>query len=207
MACPSYDRVEPGAPTYQERLKAAEAIAKHVKRLNVRVQPYFVDKRDEIIAQFPNWANAGVYGAVFEGYSSGKRQKGLIKDGKYCFPLDILVPHFKLIRKECHKYGLRFFSGEERVRYLGDDLTCCGTVGLDGFKPNTFNVEHLAHDVFVSPTEAMKDKTTYPAMRDWKRTADFRKQIKDKSFEELVYQLGENYIGWYQELRERYGDD
>lgn len=206
MACDKYDKLEPGAPTYQERLKAAKILSEHVTRLIIRVQPFFADKFKDILKEIPNYAKCGAYGIVCEGYSTAKKQKGLVKDGKYCFPIETLVPMFKQIKEECHKHNLRFFSGEDRIRFVGDNLTCCGTEGLETFKPNKFNIEHLAHDTDITATKAMQGSDTYQPFKCIGQTQAWAMKCKDKSFEQLMHEVGDNYIYWYQELSQKWGD-
>ena len=40
MVCSSYDKLEEGAPSFEERLEIARKVAPSVKRLIVRIQPY-----------------------------------------------------------------------------------------------------------------------------------------------------------------------
>ena len=205
MACSAYDKLEPGAPTYAERLEAVKKLSGKVKRILIRVQPYFADKHSEIMKEIPNYADAGAYGIIVEGYTTTKKQKGLIKDGKYCFSLDVLAPRYKKMREECHKYGLTFLCGEDRLVFLGDSLICCGTENLDGFVPNKYNIHHLAHDEEdIQPTKAMQEKDTGYAFRDFHRTPAWRKHIVGMSYDDLMSELGDDYILWYQELREKW---
>lgn len=206
MACGKYDKLETGAPPYEERLKAAKTLTKHVTRLIIRVQPFFTDCFDDILKEIPRYAESGAYGIICEGFATKKKQKGLIKDGKWCFPLEVLAPMFKEIREECHKYGLRFFCGEDRLRFLGDDLTCCGTEGLEVFKPNTFNIQHLAHGT-TQPTKAMKEIGTTRPFRSRRQAQWWELHIKNRSFAEMMEEIGENYIEWYKSLKITYGDD
>lgn len=211
MACDEYDSMETGAPTYQERLKAAKILSENVTRVIARVQPYFIGHHQAILREIPNYAKAGVYGIVVEGYNTRKKSKtvtGMERDGsKYGFPMETLVPMFKEIKNKCHKNGLRFFCGEDQIRWLGDDLTCCGTENLTDFVPNRFNIEHLAHDKDVKPTAAMRqDKTSRP-FRSRRQSTEWEQHIKDKSFYDMMYELAENYVPWYQMLKEIYGGD
>ncbi len=207
MACSKYDKLEIGAPTYEERLKAASTLSKHVQRLIVRVQPFFPDCFKDILAEIPRYAESGAYGVIVEGYVSTKKQKGMQRDGKkYDFSLDILVPMYKKIREECHKHGLRFFCGEDRVRFLGDSLSCCGTENLETFKPNTYNIEHLAHDT-AEPTERMKEHGGVYCFKSRNQCVAWWNEIKGKTFEELMHYIGDDYIYWYRELRDKYKDD
>lgn len=207
MACSKYDKLEQGAPTYEQRLEAAKILSRHVTRLIVRIQPYFTDCFKDILKEIPRYAENGVYGIICEGYHSQKKQKGLVKDGKFCFSIDQLVPQFKKIKEECHKHGLRFFCGEDRIRFLGDSLSCCGTEGLESFKPNTFNIEHLAHDTNTKATNVMKQIDTYQPFKGLGQSQAFAMKCKNKSFEQLMHEIGDNYVYWYQELRRKYGDE
>ena len=204
MACGAYDKLELGAPSYEKRLEAAKILSQKVTRLIIRVQPYFADKYKDILKEIPRYAESGAYGIIVEGYATTKKQKGLIKDGKYCFPLDVLVPQFKRIKEECHKHGLRFFCGEDRVRFLGDSLSCCGTEGLENFKPNTFNVQHMAHGDDAEPTEAMKQTDTYQPFKCRGQSQAWALKCKDRSFEDLMHEVGDDYAYWYRELRMKY---
>lgn len=207
MACSEYDKLETGAPTYEERLKAAKILSQHVTRLIVRVQPFFPKYFEEILKQIPCYAQSGAYGVIVEGYYDTRKHEDMQRDGKkYDFPLDVLVPMFKQIREECHKYGLRFFSGEDRIRFLGDDLSCCGTEGLDEFKPNKFNIQHLAFDENCEPTQRMKQQGGVYCFKSTNQCTEYWHRIKDKTFEELMHDIGDNHVKWYKELKERYGE-
>lgn len=206
MACSKYDKLETGAPAYSERFKAAKVLSKHVQRVIARVQPYFVDCHKDIMSEIKHYADAGIYGVIVEGFVSTKAQKGLVKDGKkYSFPLDILAKNFKEIKEECHKHNLRFFSGEDRLRFLGDSLTCCGTENLNTFKPNTFNIEHLAFDD-VQPTDRMKKQGGVYGFKSRNQCVAWWNEIKDKTFEELMHEIGDGYVYRYQDLQRQYDD-
>lgn len=206
-ACSEYDRLETGAPAYRERIEAAKILSKNVRRLIIRVQPFFTDKYKNILAEIPTYADAGAYGIIVEGYSTRKKQKGLIKDGKFCFSVDTLAPMYKTIKQECHNNELRFFCGESRLQFLGDDLTCCGTERLDTFKPNTFNIEHLAHDKNeVEPTPAMQEIGTTRPFRSKRQSQAWENYIRDRSFEDMMYEIACGYIQRYCELREEFGE-
>lgn len=205
MACGKYDKLEKGAPTYEERLAAVKLLSGNVTRIIARVQPFFPDCLDDIIAELPRYADAGIYGIIVEGFASFKRQNGMQKEGaKYCFPLDALVPMYKKIKDECHKVGLRFFCGEDAVRFLGDSLTCCGTEGLEDFRPNVFNVEHMANEGNIKPTEAMKRNDTFQPFKCRSQHQRWAVICKGKSFEQLMHFCGDDIVEFYQELKERW---
>ena len=45
---------------------------------------------------------------------------------------------------------------ENRIRSLGDSLTCCGVDGLSSFRPNTFNLNHILNGDKVLPSPRQK---------------------------------------------------
>lgn len=141
------NRLEPGAPSYEERLKMIGKMSKVCKRVVVRCQPYVLELHEEIKAQIKRIAGAGAYGIVFEALKMQSKRPGLIKLGAdYVYPKAILLKKFTELKEECHKYGLVFLSGENRLRYMGDSLTCCGTEGLEGFEVHTYNFNHKFYD-------------------------------------------------------------
>lgn len=154
--CSSYDKIEPGCPTYEERLEIARIISPRVKRVIFRIQPYITDIKDELIANIPKIKEAGVYGIIVEGMKFNLKKQGLIQQGAdFVYPLAVLKSDFAEIREEAHKNGLKFYSGENRTRTMGDNLCCCGIDGLEGFKGNDFNLNHLLNGDKTKPTERM----------------------------------------------------
>ena len=77
--------------------------------------------------------------------------------GDFCYPLPRLRHDFEAIKAECHRYGLKFYSGENRLRAMGDSMTCCGIDGLPGFRPNEYNLCMLMNGKNPEPTEEMKE--------------------------------------------------
>lgn len=207
-ACKEYDRFEPGAPCFEERVKAIKKLSSRVKRVNIRIQPYFPMYLDEIKENLKVFSYAGAYGIIIEGFSTkckNKRMGDMEWNGsRFQYPVEILAEHFKEIREEAHKCGLKFFCGETRLQFLGDDLTCCGTLGLDGFIPNRYNLPHMAYDVErPEPTEAMKCTATARPFRSAKQTSDWYNEVKNRSFSEMM-EDNRGYVEWLKELKEVY---
>lgn len=145
--CPKYDAMERGASTYEQRLEAMRKIAPH-KRVIVRVQPYTPEVLLDVMQQIRVWADIGVYGIVVEGMKYVGRRKGvkLVSIGAdLCYPVELLKAHFEKIKASCHKNGLRFFCGENRLRFMGDSLCCCGIEGM-GWQENKANLNHIIYD-------------------------------------------------------------
>jgi hypothetical protein len=141
--CSKYDPIEPGAPTWAERVEMMRKVAARGKRVIVRAQPYALGLRQDVISAIDAYADAGVYGIIIEGMKRSTKRPGLAKVmSDWCFPIEPLRADFTAIRDAAHARGLRFYVGENRLRRMGDSLTCCGIDGLDGFTPNVANVNH-----------------------------------------------------------------
>lgn len=186
---PSYDKWEQGCPTYAERVEIIRKLTKAgVKRLNVRCQPYIPQIQTNLIKNsIPLYKDIGVHGLIVEGYKSQKRKAGMLKvAGDYAFPLSVLEPRFQQIKKVCHENGLVFYSGENRLRELGDALCCCGIEGLEGFKGNTYNLNHYYKDSkgIGEATSAMKSKDSCYCFKSLRMTTAYLRHLKTATFED-----------------------
>lgn len=147
LCAPSYDSLEPNAPTFEERLEIATKLVPVSKRVIIRIQPYTPFILDTVLEYLPEYAKRGIYGIVIEGMKFLSMRKGLEKmGGDYVFNVNTLKKDFTAIRSIVHKVGLHFFCGENRLRYMGDDLCCCGCNGVEGMKVNTANLNHFLYD-------------------------------------------------------------
>lgn len=160
MLSPKYDKIEPGAPPYAERLLALPALSKAAKRLIVRFQPWTIAVAHDCLNSLPALAAAGVYGVIFEGMKLNVRRQGFIRGtGDMVYPKAVLKPHAERLRDAVHAAGMKFLAGENRLRGMGDSLTCCGCEGLDGFTPNKANLNHKwVGGETVAYTPAMQKK-------------------------------------------------
>lgn len=77
MVCSEYDRLEKGAPPYEERLRMVEALAKRGKRVNIRIQPYMTEVLQDVLQNIPRLKSAGAYGVIVEGMKFAKNSRGL----------------------------------------------------------------------------------------------------------------------------------
>lgn len=147
MVCPTLSKLEEGAPHFNERLEMMRKISKIVPRTIVRCQPYLIELHKEIKEQIPKIAEAGVYGITFEALKMQKKSKGLERNGgDFVYPLKLLKPLFTELKEVCHKYGLKFYCGENRLRGLGDSLSCCGCDNMEGFTPNLYNLNQKIYN-------------------------------------------------------------
>lgn len=203
MICPSMDKLELGAPKYDERLKIAEKVAKNSKRLIIRIQPYFVELHSEIMKCLKQFAEAGVYGVTVEGMKFIKRKDGLVKNGSdYVYKIEDLRPRYEEMKRECHKLGLAFFCAENRLRALGDDMCCCGVKDLDGFTPNRVNLLHIFNGETPEYSEAMKKAGTGIAYH-----ANLQETISNRAYRTMTFEEATKYYGstHKKKLNEQFG--
>ncbi len=196
MVCSKYDRLEPGAATWEERLEIARKASSRVRRVIARVQPYTPHVFTDVLAAIPKLADAGVYGIIFEGMKTPTKPKPngyrYVKVcGEYCYDKVLLAGQFMALKNACHAKGMRAFAGENRIRELGDDLCCCGIEGL-GWRGNTCNLNHMLYDpdgVFVTP--AMQVKGSADAFGTLNQATVGKDYLKAGTFEGVMRQFAE----------------
>lgn len=125
---------------------------------------------------------------IFESMKYSKKVEGTIKKGgDSVYPTSLLKTHFECFKREIHKRGMRFYSGENRLRQISDDLCCCGIDGLEGFQPNKANLNHFLYDkqgyLF---TEGQKTKDASNTFSCLHQTTMQNKNMKGKTYEELM---------------------
>lgn len=191
MVCSEYDKMELGAPPFKERVEMAKKVAERGIRVNARIQPYMTQVLDSVLKEsLPMFAEAGVYGVTIEGMKFQKKIRGLEKVGAdFCYPVALLKGHFSKIKAKTHELGMSFYCGENRLRAMGDSLTCCGIDGLEGFKPNTYNLNHILNGDKVEPTEAMKKDGSADCFKALEQTNIGSKKYNLMSFAEGMTQL------------------
>ena len=188
MVCDKYDILEGGCPTFRERLHMVEVLSKNVRRVIVRMQPYMREVLPDVINVLPEIKEAGAYGVILEGMKFVKKKRGFVKvGGDWCYPIDGLRADFVKIRSTCRSLGLAFFSGENRLRSMGDSLTCCGVADIEGFEPNTYNLNHICKGEKISPrAQMMRSGTGLGVTHGLEQEAGTRTNCKDMSFVEAM---------------------
>ena len=157
LVCSDYDSLEAGCPTFEERLEIIRKISPRVKRVIVRVQPYMHEKYDMIFNNLKKFKDAGAYGVIIEGMKFPKKVAGLVRiGGDYTYDYETILSDFLKLKEEAHKLDLKIYAGENRIRKFGDNLTCCGIEGLEGFKPNRYNLNHILNGDKAVPEKDMK---------------------------------------------------
>lgn len=183
IASPEYDEYEKGAPPFAERLEIVRALAANTKRCLCRVQPYLPQHHASIFASLEAFAEAGAFGVIVEGMKYKDKRPGTERvAGDFCYKADLLRKRFAELRKEAHRLGMKFYSGENRLRGMGDGLCCCGVEGVLGFVGNTFNYNHfLFAPETAKATPAMKRTKTGSALHSIFQTTVEGKQVSDSS--------------------------
>ena len=109
------------------------------------------------------FAEAGIYGAIFEAMKYKKATKNTIKlGGDHVYPIELLKEHFYTIKKLANNLGLKMFAGENRLRQFGDDLCCCGINGM-GWQYHKANLNHHLFDPDGATLTDGCDKCTHLA--------------------------------------------
>jgi len=106
--------------------------------------------------------------------------------GDCCYPKKVLEQDFVRLRQEAHHHGMRFFSGENRLRAMGDDMCCCGIEGLPGFKGNDYNLCMILNGKAPDPTETMKKTGTGGCFKSLRQSAGTGRRINRQSFYGLM---------------------
>jgi DNA repair photolyase len=185
MVCSKYDRIEKGCPTFEERLEILEKVSKNVKRTIVRVQPYMHEVFKDVYNNLEKFKEAGAHGVIIEGMKFKKTKKGLVKVGGDCtYPYEVIKNDFLQLKKRAHELGLKIYAGENRIRKLGDSLTCCGIDGLDGFIPNKYNLNHMLNGDAQQPTDCMRISGTGTPFRSLVQNTIKGRWYTEHSFEE-----------------------
>lgn len=187
-SCPEMNDAEKGAATFQQRVEAARKISQAGKRVVIRVQPYIPALFKSVVKSIDLFHDAGVYGVIFESMKYIKKVPGTIKTGNdFVYPTDLLKKHFAIFKDMLHKRGMKFYSGENRLRAMGDSLCCCGIDGLEGFRGNSANLNHFLYDkpgyVF---TDRMKEENTAQVFTTLHQTAIEDRNLRGKSFFEVM---------------------
>lgn len=191
MVCSQYDKMEKGAPTYEERLEMVRKLSPVVKRVNVRIQPYMTQVYKDVKDNMKRLADAGAHGVILEGMKFTKKKKGLVSvGGDFCYPMETLKMHFASLREEAHKQGLAFYCGENRLRTMGDSMCCCGIDGLEGFKGNSYNLCHILNGKEYEITESMKEKGSSYVFHNLNQSTAMLNNtgVKYKTFEKFMQQ-------------------
>lgn len=188
LVSPQFDKLEAGAPSFMQRIEIIKKVAPIVKRVIIRIQPFVLEVKSDILNQIPLYKEIGVHGITIEGLKHKTKKPGLIKIGAdWVYPLSRIKPVFEQIKNECHKYGLKFYSAENRLREIGDDLCCCGIEGLPGFTPNKFNLNHYLFDRNnFQVTESMKQSGTSMCLKAIAQNTSSVEVFKIKSLEEMM---------------------
>lgn len=140
MVCSRMDKLEPNAPSFEQKLEAIAKLASIVPRMIVRCQPLFLEMWEEFRANIPLFKKAGAYGVLVETATMLKPRGmcNVFEHNCYAYPMESKIPVYERLREDAHANDLVFLSGD--VRDISDSLECCGCEGMKDFEPNRCNV-------------------------------------------------------------------
>lgn len=145
--------IEPLASPPYQRLKALEALANRGIYTVARLQPFLYSYENIPNDLFKKLSNAGVKHVVIEHLRiptnlrrETKNKLSIIYKEAYgeedtrCSRINkeinssIKLKNIVFYRKEIHRMGMRFGSGDNEFHHLSDNLCCCGVPKVDAFK-------------------------------------------------------------------------
>lgn len=188
LVSPKYNKLEKGAPTYEQRIEIIRKVAPKAKRVIVRVQPFVLEVKEDLLKALPLYKEIGVHGITIEGIKHKRRKPGLVKvGGDYVYPVRVLKRVYTEIKEACKAHGLAFYAAENRLRRMGDDLCCCGIDGLPGFMGNNYNLNHYLYDrENFLPTKAMQKEGTAMCFKALSQNSSSVNYFQTKSLAELM---------------------
>jgi DNA repair photolyase len=199
LTSPNFDKMEQGAPPFAERIKMIAILAKELPRVVVRIQPYRIEELGEVCNTLvPQVAEAGAHGVVIEGMKCYKGKLPGMEQigGDMCYPDWLLEEHFTKIRSEAKAAGLAFWSGENRLRWMGDSLGCCGCDDMEGFKGNHYNLNHIYSGENPQPTEAMKKVGTTVCFKTLSQAAWSGDVLDQIPFDVVMREIAQSKYGY-----------
>lgn len=191
LVAPSYDAHDLGAPTFEDRIAVIRGLVPVCKRVIVRAQPFDPAVTDEVINEtVPAIVEAGAYGLTVEGWKFFQPQRGTVKVGAdFVFDLQILSPAIQRIGTAARAAGLKYYVAENRLRFMGDSVSCCGIDGLEGFRGNMANLNHLLAGDYEA-TEGQRRKKTGDVFASMGQTTALHAMAKPLSYDELMREMG-----------------
>jgi len=199
LVSPEYDKLEPGAPPFYERLKTIKKVAEVVPRMIIRIQPYRIEQLDSVLnITLPEVKKAGVHGTVVEGFKAFKGKLPGMEQigGDMCYPAYLLEDHYTQIRNRSKDLGLAFFCGENRLRWMGDSLGCCGCDDMVGFVGNKYNLNHIYNGENPQPTAKMKELGTTACFKTLIQTAWSGDVLDQIPFDVVMRHIAQSEYGY-----------
>lgn len=172
IANQSLSIIETGAPSFDERLDAANSLIKKNVPVILRLQPLIYELLDESLYSAQQFIKIGVKSIVVEGlkknvslkYMPGMDQIiggdfldkfkkiGVNIKGEISYPISVKLAYINKIKKLCKDNNVEFYVGDNDLRHYGDGPNCCGVANIEGYE--TYNKANLSTVMF-------KDKFSY----------------------------------------------
>lgn len=182
-----YNVFEKGASSFEERMILAEKLAPKVNRVIIRAQPFVLDVEEDIIKNLTRYKNIGVYGIILEGMKYRTKRDNTEKfKGDNVLKKGLLKKAFQRIKEACHENNIVFLCGENRLRSMGDSLTCCGCEGLPEFLVNTYNQNSFNCGRDAHTTKSQEQKGTAAPFLTLCQEQKYWLALKEMSFKEAM---------------------
>lgn len=199
LVSPNYDALEPGAPPFWRRVEMIRILAKNTPRVVVRIQPYMLEELDTVLATtLPAIQEAGAHGLVIESmkFYDGKQPGTIAVGSDFVYPVDVLKYHFDKIKDKAKSIGLAFYCGENRLRGMGDSLTCCGCADMPGFTVNKLNLNHIYAGEEVEATPAQKAIGSTVCFKTLCQSAWGGSVLDQLSFDQMMRGVAQSKFGY-----------
>lgn len=141
MSSPAMEPMEPGVPTFAERLIALEKLAATVPRVIARMQPFFIEHTRIIAKHIPQVAKTGCWGIILEALDPSKNRVSnlQVKAGnRWTYAYTDLRKAYTSLKSVAHKHGLSCIT--RGAWKMSDAPTLCCTGEMPGFVPNKCNL-------------------------------------------------------------------
>ncbi len=188
---------EPGTAEYKVRLVGIKKLIKNGIKVIVRNQPYMVHYQSSILEMIKELK--GIDGLVVEGLKDRtKLVDGMVRvGGEYVYPIDVLFEKYNEIKKECKKNNIRFFVGENRLRWMGEDVNCCGVAHIEGFESsNKLNITQMFFYKYItfSNIKAYDGKNVQGIYQSTKQHMALRKLTEQGDENKKLYEFLKYYV-------------
>ena len=133
-----------GTVDYPARIIGIRKLLHNGIKVVIRNQPYMMHLHKSVMNMIDDLE--GVHGIVVEGMKDrNKFANNLTRvGGEWMYPLLPLMRKFKAIKEKCKRSGILFYAGENRLRWMGESVNCCGAAQIKGFEgENKLNTTQL----------------------------------------------------------------
>jgi DNA repair photolyase len=153
IATKSLPIIEPGAPPFADRLRAAELLIRAGVPVILRCQPIITELLSETKEVVEAFAKLGAHAMVAEGLKKSGHLKSMpgmdqicgedflarfVKNGthdgsEYSYTMRSKIRYILALREIARAHKMEFYVGDNNLRQLGDGPNCCGSGTIPGY--------------------------------------------------------------------------